>query len=204
VVDIGERPTQRGRLGIAGPDIREAAQLGGQGGIADHQPPAGDRGRGVGKRRCFPHDLMGPVIERAAGRRMRVRRIAVAFRRRNFCGGEPVVGVVPGGGGDLWVWFGRMRSLRRVGGAHPVEVGAEGDGVVAVALQRPNAGVLGSVLGAVQGFQDGLGEQGWALISMKVWWSVPALVMACWKRTGLRMLVAQWSASKTGRVSRFS
>ena len=47
-------------------------------------------------------------------------------------------------------------------------------------------------------------SSGWALISMKVWCSVPAAVMACWKRTGLRMLVAQCSASNTGRVSRSS
>ncbi|ORB00970.1 hypothetical protein BST27_17780, partial [Mycobacterium intermedium] len=50
-------------------------------------------------------------------------------------------------------------------------------------------------------------SSGWALISMKVWWAVsapPARAIACWKWTGLRMLVAQCSASKVGVRSKSS
>src|SRR5215208_5659972 len=45
---------------------------------------------------------------------------------------------------------------------------------------------------------------GWGLISMKVWWSVPASVTAWVNRTGLRTLAAQYSASKTGVALRLS
>ena len=50
---------------------------------------------------------------------------------------------------------GGCRCLRWVGGVGGVEVGVEGDGVVGVALQGPDA----VVVGVGQGVGDGLGEQ---------------------------------------------
>ncbi len=49
MVDAGQRLAERGRLHIAVPHIGETAQLGGQGGVADHQPPAGGRAAALGK-----------------------------------------------------------------------------------------------------------------------------------------------------------
>ena len=68
------------------------------------------------------------------------------------------MGVVPRGGGDLWVGFGRMWSLRRIRSVGEIEVGAEGDGVIGVALQcadtrEPTFGVR-----VFQRVGDGLGE----------------------------------------------
>ena len=47
-----------------------------------------------------------------------------------FSDGYPVVGVVPGRGGQDRMWFGRMRGLWRVGGVGGVEVGVEADRVI--------------------------------------------------------------------------
>ena len=68
---------------------------------------------------------------------------------------DPVVGVVPRGGGQEWMGFGRMLGVRRVDGVGGVEVGVEGQRVVGVALQGPDAVVMR--LG--QGVADGVGQQ---------------------------------------------
>ncbi len=72
VVDIAERPGQRGRLAIAVQHVRATAQFGGQVGIAQHQPPAVDRGlrtRRVRQGLRRPHNLVGPLVEEAAALR---------------------------------------------------------------------------------------------------------------------------------------
>src|ERR1700754_122964 len=69
-------------------------------------------------------------------------------------GADPVVGVVPQGGRDGWVWFGRVRRVWGAGGVTPVEVGVERECVVGVALQGCDA----VVVGAGQDVFDGVGE----------------------------------------------
>ena len=51
--------------------------------------------------------------------------------------------------------FGRVRGLRRAGGVGGVEIGVEGQGVVLVALQRPDA----VMMGGTEGVGDRVGEQ---------------------------------------------
>ena len=71
-------------------------------------------------------------------------------------GADPVVGVVPRGGGDGWVRFGRVRRPRGARGVGGIEVRVEGEGFVDLALQGSDA----VVMGAGQGVFDGVGEQG--------------------------------------------
>ncbi len=113
--------------------------------------------------------------------------------RKHEGGADPVVGVVPGGGGDGRVRFGRMVGVGRLGGVGGVEVGVEGDGVVGVALQRAQA----VVMDARRGFRDGLGEHRVRADLDEGGWSAPAVAMAWRNRTGLRRLVTQWSASNS-------
>ena len=63
--------------------------------------------------------------------------------------------VVPGGGGNKRMGFGRMLGVRRVDGVGGVEVGVKRQRVVGVALQGADAVVMN--LG--QGVGDGVGQQ---------------------------------------------
>ena len=67
------------------------------------------------------------------------------------CGADPVMGVLPRGGGQHGVRFGGVGGLGWVGGVGGVEVGVEGQGVVSVALQSADAQVVGGVVGAARG-----------------------------------------------------
>lgn len=104
--------------------------------------------------------------------------------------------------------LGRVTGMRWVGDVGGVEVGAEGDRVIGITLQGANAQVfrcgLGWAVRVFQGVGNRLGQQRvCADLDEGVVGAVgalPAEAMACWKRTGLRMLVAQCSASKIGWV----
>ena len=69
--------------------------------------------------------------------------------------GDPVLCVVPGGGGKERMWFGWVLGVWRVDGVGGVEVGVESQRVVGVALQGSDA----VVMHASQGVGDGVGEQ---------------------------------------------
>ena len=79
---------------------------------------------------------------------------------------DPMVGVVPGGGGDRGVRFGGVLGARWAGGVGGVEVGVEGEGVVGVALQGSDAVVVVPARVSVMAWVS----SGWGLISMKVAW----------------------------------
>ena len=79
----------------------------------------------------------------------------VRCHRNGRGAGDPVVAVVPGGGGYERMGLGRVLGVRRVGGVGGVEVGVEGQRVVGVALQGADAVVMN--LG--QGVADGVGQQ---------------------------------------------
>ena len=98
-----------------------------------------------------------------------------------------MVGVVPGGGGDGGVRFGWVRGLRGPGGVGGVEVAVKCEGVVGVALQGATLWWWMPARVSVMAWVS----SGWGLISMKVWWSAPAVAMAWLNRTGLRRLAAQ-------------
>ena len=69
--------------------------------------------------------------------------------------GDPMAAVVPGGGGQQRVRFGRVLGVRRVDGVGGVQVGVERQRVVGVALQRPDA----VVMRLAQRVADGVGQQ---------------------------------------------
>ena len=64
-----------------------------------------------------------------------------------FLMADPVLGVVPGGGGQDRMWFGWVLGVRRVDGVGGVEVGVESQRVVGVALQGADAVVMRVVPG---------------------------------------------------------
>ncbi|COX49828.1 Uncharacterised protein [Mycobacterium tuberculosis] len=112
---------------------------------------------------------MAPVFERTAlGCRLSVHHNLIAARifwrcRARVRGGDPVVGVLPGCGGDGGVRLGRVTGMRWVGDVGGVEVGAEGDRVIGITLQGANAQVfrcgLGWAVRVFQGVGNRLGQQ---------------------------------------------
>jgi len=66
------------------------------------------------------------------------------------------------------MWFGRVRGVWWVAGVDGIEVGAEGDGVVGVALQVPMLVYLVPCWALCSVSVMAWVSSGWALISMKV------------------------------------
>ena len=124
------------------PAIQAAAQFGAQVGIGEHQPLAVDRAVAGRYRTRRPGRHVPPVPRNdaipgnaVAGTRRCWCAPAIDPPRRVHCGGDPVAGVLPRGGGQVgvglgWVW--RVGGTRGVGG---VERGVEADRVVGVAGQ---------------------------------------------------------------------
>ena len=108
-----------------------------------------------------------------------------------------MAGVLPGGGRQDGVRFGRVRGLWWVGGVRGVEVGVEGEGVVASRCSVPML-ILVCGVARGQGVVDGVGQQR-VRADFDEGGVVGAgrLAMAWLNRTGLRRLAAQWSASNT-------
>ena len=140
--------------------------------LGQHQPPAVAPG-GVGRRQRTggPGRLVQPVgRDGVAGQRTAITCGAESVgvrphcwgsrrRRDHVAGVDPVTSVTPGSGRQGWVWFRRVIGSRRADRVGGVQVGVERDGVVGIALQRPEA----VVVHAAESVGDGLGEHGvWA------------------------------------------
>ena len=116
--------------------------------------------------------------QRVVSHRVRDRR---AIRNPETC-------VLPGGHRDVGQ---TTVGVERGSLAGRRELGVEGDGVVGVTLQGADGRQLGPVLRVAERVVDGIGEHRVRADLDEGVVSGRAVVMAWWKRTGLRRLAAQ-------------
>ena len=156
-VDTGQRRPQRivfDAVLAAEPQrararFQQRGQFFGRLALAQHQPRAtGPASRKVADR---PGQFVEPVRRPATGGGGGGGR-GFGCRRGDV---QPVPGVVPRRGGKCQPRFAGVRRLRRAHRVGGVEVGAEGERVVGVALQRPQ----GVVMDTLEALVDGVAEQ---------------------------------------------